>query len=172
MGAPCGGQFAWQPRASSRPRPEEDCSSAQVFQNIYEPVVALSRHQQTGQFCLLVIPLETRSPVAVKGWSRGWRDAGRAGVRVPSASLVSLGRPLCSVAGLGPPSDALQNPAGPQPKLIGVQESGQDAKGTDPPPPRAARWPQGPSAPGPGGGWRRAAGYANSRRGGSRLPLG
>lgn len=25
-------------------------------------------NRQTGQFCLLVIPLETRSPVAVKGW--------------------------------------------------------------------------------------------------------
>ncbi|XDA73667.1 hypothetical protein R6Z07M_003877 [Ovis aries] len=36
-----------------------------------------------------------------------------------------------------------------QPKLIGVRESGQDAKGTDPPPPRAARWPQGAPRPGP-----------------------
>lgn len=74
----------------------------------------------------------------------GGETRGVAGVRVPSASLVSLGRPLCSVAGLGPPSDALQNPAGPQPKLIGVRESGQDAEGNG-----SAAPSRGTVAPGP-----------------------
>lgn len=62
------------------------------------------------------------------GWR--WRDSRR---RCPGAecfaSPASLGRPLCSVVGLGTPSDAPQNPAGTQPSRSGLGDLGQVVKG-------------------------------------------